>query len=261
ATATVPATATAFPTSTPPATATTPPTPTAVPTTAPTATQLPTQTPFPTSTPAPTATPQPTATIVPTVAATATATPSPTTTSTPNSRATATAVASAIAVATPAYELPFHSLTYPRGDALKVYPDPGDEEDVGFDVEDFVVDVTFVNPEPGPDETWDYGILFGPTDKNEYYRVYARADGRWFVDLGDETLREGEARRLDLNDGEANTFRLIVSDSRGILFINDRYVGSFELGSGSSQRTVWLATTNLDGRDLAFRDLSIWSFP
>jgi hypothetical protein len=261
ATATATSTSTTVPTAT--ATATMTPTATAIPTTAPIPTPTATQTPVPTATPAPTSTSAPTSTPMPTAttAPTATATYTPTATTRADPQATATAVASAIADIEPAYGLLVHVLSYPLGNEYQVYPDPEGADDVGFEVEDFVLDVTFKNPDPGPDGTWDYGILFESDENQELYRVYVRADGRWFVTLGSETLREGEVRRISLEQGETNTLRLIVTDGRGILYINDRFVGSFDLGARASSGKLWLSTTNLDAPDLAFFELTIWSFP
>jgi hypothetical protein len=233
----------------PPTMTTVPVTATATATPAPSATQVPTAS--PTATPPATSTPLPTAT--PTAAPTATARPDP--------RATATAIAAAIADVPPTYQLPLHVLTYARGDRFKVYPDPGDTGSVGFAVEDFVLDVTFINPDAGPDGIWDYGLMFGPTDQDEEYYLSVRSDGRWFLNLGTRTLREAETSRLRLGDGENNTLRLIVADGRGIFVINGRYAGSFAVEETAS-RQVWLATTNIDAEDdQAFLDLSIWSFP
>jgi hypothetical protein len=219
--------------------------------------------PTPTFTPSPTATTVPSATPMPTAppTATPTVTATPTATSRPDPRATATAIASAIALATPAYQLPIHALAYERGDQFKVYPDPKGEEDVGFTVADFDLVVTFVNPDPGPDGVWDYGILFGPNEDGSYDRVYVRSDGVWRVDRGGKTIREGEARRINLGEQESNTLRVIVAGGRGILFLNDRLAGSFELRDRAPTAQLWLATTNVDSeRDITFLDLSIWSF-
>jgi hypothetical protein len=155
--------------------------------------------------------------------------------------------------------LPFHTLSYQRGTDLKVYPDPGDD-DTGFEVEDFVLDVTFVN-RPTDDRAWNYGVLFGPAKDGAYYRIVLRSDGTWYFAIGDKTVREGEARSVNLEDGDANTFRVIVADGRGIFFLNDRFTASFDLGSREPSGKLWLATSTIDGSDIAFSDLSIWAIP
>lgn len=207
---------------------------------------------MPTRTPVPTATRAPSATPVPTIEATPTQRVDP--------RATATAIQQAIAEATPSYSLPVHVLSYAKGDDLKVYPDPG-ESNSGFSVTDFVVEVTFVNPDPGDDGVWAYGILFGGADGGSEYRVFVRSDATWVVQRGAETLRESESNALNVAEGERNLVRLLVIEGRGILFVNDRYAGSFALPGLVTPDTLWLATTNLDGRDIGFLDLSIWNLP
>jgi hypothetical protein len=159
------------------------------------------------------------------------------------------------------YQLPVHVLTYERGRELKVYPDPNGAEDTGFEIGDFVLDVTFLNPDPGEDGEWDYGIVFGPTDHGEDYRVFVNSDGEWLLQLDEDRRRDGKSSALRLESGEKNKIRLIVSDGRGTLFINDRYTSSFELRPFADARRFWLATTNLDGDDQAFLDLSVWALP
>lgn len=155
--------------------------------------------------------------------------------------------------------MPFHTLSYKRGTDLKVYPDPGDD-DAGFEVEDFVLDVTFLN-RPTDDRPWNYGVLFGPTEDDASYRIVLQSDGTWYFALGDKTVRDGEARGAHLEDGDANTFRVIVSGGRGIFFLNDRFIASFDLSSREPSGKLWLATSTIDGSDIAFSDLSIWLIP
>jgi hypothetical protein len=216
---------------------------------------------MPTATQMPTSTSTATATVTNTATAISTATVAATATATerPDPRATATAIASVIADAESEYFLPFHTLSYERGTDLKVYPDPGDD-DTGFEVEDFVLDVTFVN-RPTDDRTWNYGVLFGPTGDDAYYRIILQSDGTWYFAIGDETVRDGEARGVRLEDGDVNTFRVIVTDGRGIFFLNDRFTASFDLSARASSGKLWLATSTIDGSDIAFRDLSIWALP
>jgi hypothetical protein len=154
--------------------------------------------------------------------------------------------------------LPVHVLTYQRGDQYKVYPDPGDD-DTGFDVNDFVLDVTFVNPDAGSDGAWDYGVLFVSSSSEDEFRVYVTSDSRWVVSRGEDTLRESDAVDLNTDAEGDNTIRLIVDGGRGTLFINGRYAGSFELRGWDGAGRLWLSSTNLDGPDQAFLDLSIWS--
>jgi len=154
--------------------------------------------------------------------------------------------------------LPVHVLSFARDDQYKVYPDPEDE-DAGFDVDDFVVDVTFINPEAGPDDVWDYGVLFVPSGGDDEFRVYVTSDGRWVVSRGADTLRESKTDDLDTGGQGDNTIRLIVDGGRGTLFINGSYAGSFELRGWDGSGRLWLSTTNLDGPEQAFLDLSIWS--
>jgi hypothetical protein len=138
-----------------------------------------------------------------------------------------------------------------------VYPDPG-SDDAGFDVGDFVLDVTFIQPDAGPDGVWDYGILFTSTETGDEFRVAVISDGRWVVTRGSDVLRESESDDVNVGADDNNQIRLIVTGGRGTLFINGSYSGSFELRGWNGDGKLWLSTTNLDGRDLAFLDLSIW---
>jgi hypothetical protein len=142
-----------------------------------------------------------------------------------------------------------------------VYPDPEGAADAEFSVEDFVVNVTFVNPARDADGSWDYGILFGPTKDGDFYRVFTTSDGEWFLALGSKIIRQGKAEDLLVELRDKNTLRFVVSDDRGILFVNDRLTASFGLEAREDVRDLWLVTTNTDATDLAFLDLDVWSFP
>lgn len=151
-------------------------------------------------------------------------------------------------------------LAYTSDGGLRVYPDPNSRTKDLFTVHDFVVEVTFANPTDDPDGTWDYGVLFGPTASGDSYRAYVTSSGDWFVVLGDKSIRQGHLDDLLTGPRERNTLRLIVSGDRGVLFLNGKLATSFKVEARTGDRTLWLASTNLDINEQAFLDLSVWSF-
>ncbi len=200
----------------------------------------PTETPVPTSTntpePTPSETPEPTPTVAPTK------TPVPTSTSTP----------------TPVPTLILDSFSATRssygpeqGTLLHINDDWGNF-DSEFDVANFIAEVTFTIPENLVGFGWVGCINFRsvlpvgwqPGDDFKGYHICINSLGTWFhlitregTDQSD-LIYENTTTTIRKQEGDINQIIVVISESSGILFINNIFVDELDLGELTSSGTV-----------------------
>ncbi len=174
--------------------------------------------------------------------------------------ATKTATARAGAVATVAAQIahkevgPFTGVLVQEDDDLI----HGDIADVS--VTDFAAEARFYNPFPPTEGLWDYGFVF----RGHYY-ARVTSTGQWCHNSGPRRIEVcGEAPYLETIADESNVLRLIVLGDEGQLWVNNRFVTSWDLSGTSAADVVWVANGikegfEIDGRSTRYDSFCVWS--
>ncbi|MBI5930922.1 MAG: protein kinase [Chloroflexi bacterium] len=269
------------PTNTPSATATASDTNTPTQTLTPSTTYTPSQTFTPTdtleATYTPTATATNTATRTPSATNTATASPTNTPVPTIDTRATIQALQNQ---PTPTLRTNYNPQLVDYVPGILVFgPESGNftYRDDGFirstttttNTRDFIAEVTFVNPYPTTEATWDAGFLFRQVETNQHLRLTLDSNLDYTLSNweGDDTVTDIESGKIfgfNLEDGDTNQLMLVVTDGTGLLFINGSLVTTLNISSRLDSGTVSFGTSlvqgNLsDGEIMRYRDFAVWS--
>lgn len=135
----------------------------------------------------------------------------------------------------------------------------------------FVVEVTFENPYALTVGSWDYGLLVR-TDSTGHYRVIIFSNGEWELreqkNDDDETVRlaSGRVPNFDNSANGSNHIKLIVYNTRGVLFINNQFAGDLDLSSRTLIGDIYAVTGFYFGNSRAgasthFTGFQIWTLP
>lgn len=184
----------------------------------------------------PTPTPEPT----PTVAPTKTAVPTSTSTSTP----VPTQVPDTFSTTRTSYGPE-------QGTLLHINDDWGNF-DSEFDVDNFIVEVTFTIPENLVGLGWVGCVNFRsilavgwqPGDDFQGYHICINSLGTWFHLITregaeqSELIYENTTTTIRTQEGDINQIIVVVSESSGILLINNIFVGELDLSELTSSGTV-----------------------
>ncbi|MBE2196416.1 MAG: protein kinase [Anaerolinea sp.] len=247
----------------------------------PTSSNTPTITPTHTSTVTPTftSTVTPTITVTPpasfTPTPTETALPTETPTETPDPGQTATAfVTATIRALTGDVNAMIRSGTEmikPRGGELAHGLAPDNkvvEENLGFDLRNFVVEARFFNPygDVGTGTGWDYGFFFRTEGANRGYRLIVRSKGDYAL-----IVRDGDSRlvsnapveNLDISATGSNFVRLAVKGKDGFLFVNGTYIATLDLSERQINGEISIVTGVLEGNKKVdavtrYEGLTLW---
>ena len=132
-----------------------------------------------------------------------------------------------------------------------------------------VVSATFTNPDPAnglSGGNWDFGFIFRKVRQNEMYRLVITADDeKWWVRrvhhdgpvVGDPTptsndyraVTDGTASTVDTDQYGWNDLVLIAVGSTGHFFLNDTYMGKFNISDSVADGDVEIGPVFLQLHD------------
>ncbi|MGH2534551.1 MAG: hypothetical protein ACRDJW_19985 [Thermomicrobiales bacterium] len=136
--------------------------------------------------------------------------------------------------------------------------------ELDVDVQDFVAHVSFTNPYPTDEGSWDYGIEFRLTDE-AHYRLYVTSNGEWFLALGSqEILDQGEVTNLDTTEGGTNELDVVVAGDVASFAVNGEFVVAVDVSghavSGSvAAGTAFLEGNFVDGAVTPYEEFEVWA--
>ncbi|MBN2548148.1 MAG: protein kinase [Anaerolineales bacterium] len=144
-------------------------------------------------------------------------------------------------------------------------------ESSSVDLKNFMVEGRFFNPFAASRSSWDYGLLFRSTGKDNQYRLVIKSSQTWvFVsNSGDPDgiiISEGDLPDLDVSDGGSNFIRLICQEDNGLFYLNDNFVAELDLSGRMFSGDILIATgvyygDELDGETTRYQGFAVWSIP
>ncbi len=144
------------------------------------------------------------------------------------------------------------------------------EYGAAVDVSNAVIEIQFTNPYATHTEAWDYGLLFRKSARNTFDTVVLASIRQWYHHTRNATwpyskaITDGSATGVDLAPESTNTLRLLALQSRGWLFLNDRFVSSISLAGASPSGDVsaiagFFPNTQPDGSSTGFQGFTVWT--
>jgi len=133
-------------------------------------------------------------------------------------------------------------------------------------IENFIVEVTFLNPYNVDTVGWSHGILFRDNEQGQY-RVIFDSAGNWELTLvlGDEfrDIQTGILSNVLDKKSERNSIRLAVDGDTGAFNFNGELIAQLDLSEHSGLGDVAIGTgmyefTEIDGANTPFEDLTIY---
>lgn len=114
-------------------------------------------------------------------------------------------------------------------------------------LKNFILEARFYNPyTPTPKQVWSYGFQFrADASISQEYRLILQGNKNWSLVFDDfksnnGELKENEGTIPDLNVafGQFNDVRLFVSESTGLLYVNDKYVATLNVSKNTTSKGV-----------------------
>lgn len=133
-------------------------------------------------------------------------------------------------------------------------------------IENFVVEVTFLNPYNVDTVGWSHGVLFRDNEEGQY-RVMFDSAGNWELTLvlGSEfrNIQTGVLSNVLDKKSERNTIRLAVDGDSGAFNFNGELIAQLDLSEHSGFGDVAIGTgmyefTEIDGANTPYEDLTIY---
>ncbi len=142
----------------------------------------------------------------------------------------------------------------------------------------FVAEATFHNPQDAgfaAGGAWDYGLVFPNIGEPTEYRGILDSESKWTFNLHSDAydISISDASNLvDTSDGGSNTIKLYVADESAHVYINGRYLDTFDLvmlGLGQSELTHHDVSVcagireeyTTVGRLTQYEGFRVWSLP
>ena len=136
------------------------------------------------------------------------------------------------------------------------------------DLENFYLQVEFINPSDADEAAWDFGIQFRDQGDGSPYRLIVDSNGRWYLRLGiDTAVQSGTVTSLATGAGDANRLELVVTGDEAAFRLNGaELVRSLDLSERSGPGRLFVGTaffteTTVEGAVTSYRDLQVWPLP
>ncbi len=148
----------------------------------------------------------------------------------------------------------------------------------GVDLREFIAEARFANPAGSgleAEQAWDYGLVFTNIGEGTEYRVILDSEGSWTFNLHSEAYDISFSDTTDLLDLSArgsNTLKLYVTGDAAQMYINGRYLDTFDLvilGLGRSEEATHdvMACAGMReeyrdvGRRALYEEFRVWAVP
>ncbi len=122
-----------------------------------------------------------------------------------------------------------------------------------------VVQARFFNPYDTAVGKWDYGFGFRVRGSDNEYRFYVNSDNQWAIQLvkslakgvSATAVADGQLTNLDITPTGSNILRLVVTDDRAEVYVNDTYIATADVSEENAAGDVWIGTGLIDGHMVA----------
>ena len=119
-------------------------------------------------------------------------------------------------------------------------------DSTGLNVQNFVVEATFVNPYATSQGEWDLVFIFRQTELDVEFRGVIDSTGYWSLTgwFGgtQTTIMDGLVDNLDLLEGGGNLVRLVVYNNLGLLYVNNVLISHLDLSTRIYSGDIQIAT-------------------
>jgi hypothetical protein len=123
----------------------------------------------------------------------------------------------------------------------------------------FSATVTFVNPTEQTETPWEVGFAFAWIPGRDAQNVYLDSEGFWYS----AGTPSGFVPAFDTAPGAENTLDLVVEGDAALFGVNGAFVARLDLptppGSGFMAGTGFSSNHVVDGREIVFRDFTVWT--
>ena len=142
----------------------------------------------------------------------------------------------------------------------------------GVTLKNFIVTAIFQNPYSIATGPWDYGLMFRNESGNNQYRLIIRSTGDWelqnWTGSSDtsKTIQMGKLSNLNTRENGSNTIWLYCLDNKGMLYVNEEFIGDLDLSARLNSGDVSIATgmytgDEINGYSTDYEEYSIWEIP
>lgn len=137
-------------------------------------------------------------------------------------------------------------------------------------LKNFLVEAKFQNPPNKRLKNWTYGFGFRSMSGNQNYRLYFRSEGSWQLDFVDGTTDNGDLNSKSVASGGTSVFRkelndfnyvkLLILDSKGLIFLNGRIISKFDIFDNVGAGKVWIGASFLKNDSFVGEKLKFQGF-
>lgn len=125
-----------------------------------------------------------------------------------------------------------------------------------YGVKNFILEVTFKNPFSSKYSSFDYGVFFRDSGKNDEYGLVVDSNSTWqlrnFIkDTNSVVVQEGELPDFNIGSDETNSIILIVQGDNGLFYVNERFIAELNLSDRTNSGFVSLMTGFFSGNEAA----------
>lgn len=157
-------------------------------------------------------------------------------------------------------------------DGSLVHQDNGRPEiySAGVDVENFLVEATFVNPYSRDLSSWDYGFLFGDSISDEQLRLLFFSEQLWRLGIrfgtGYAMFDIGQIPSLRNFYGQSNHMVWFYQDDVGTFYVNGKLINTHDLSTRHFSGDVAVVTgafvgNQVSGQSTEFTGFTVWALP
>ena len=131
---------------------------------------------------------------------------------------------------------------------------------------DMMAEVTFHNPYPASEESWNYGFLLRNSKLDVYHWLYVDSKGEWGHEfrLGPDhsTLPYGNIRitNLDTTPGGSNKIRIVMVGDRLWAFVNGEFQRTSDLSAIQDVAPIALVIDDLREGETRFEGFTVWKW-
>jgi len=137
------------------------------------------------------------------------------------------------------------------------------------DLSNFIIEATFQNPYSIDEGDWSVGFMLRAISEDSFYAIVLSSNGYWDHILRNPyTGRDGllltyGPTNVILKENGTNTMKVVIHDGRGVLFVNNNFMGEIDtkdiIASGDTYLIgAYYQDSKLPGKSTAYSNYNVW---
>jgi hypothetical protein len=136
------------------------------------------------------------------------------------------------------------------------------------DLSNFIIEATFQNPYSVYEGNWSVGFMVRTISEDTFYAVVLSSDGYWDHILRTSTGRDGVLMtygytNVILKENGTNTMKVVIHDERGLLFVNNNFMGEIDIKDIIDSGDIYLIgayyqDSKLPGKATEYNNYNVW---